>query len=73
MRNEFIYHLEFQDQFDTVDKHHQHEIEFVEKYAKFVKDRSSIEVEYASKLRKLAKANQSKKKVDDRSGYDLSL
>ena len=56
-----------QDQFDAVDKHHQHQIDFMEKYAKYVKDRCSIEMEYATKLRKLAKSNQPKKKDEDRS------
>lgn len=40
-----------QDQFDNLEKHTQWGIEFVEKYTKFVKERSEIEVSYAKQIR----------------------
>lgn len=40
-----------QDQFDNLDKHLQWGIEFVERYNKFVKDRTDIEISYAKQLR----------------------
>jgi len=61
--------IELWDQFDNVDKHCQHGIEFVEKYAKFVKERTAIEQEYASKLRRLAKNYQPKKRHEDRNCF----
>ncbi|XP_061489750.1 formin-binding protein 1-like isoform X3 [Rhineura floridana] len=44
-----------QDQFDNVDKHTQWGIDFLEKYAKFVKERIEIEQNYAKQLRNLVK------------------
>ncbi|XP_055516053.1 formin-binding protein 1 isoform X4 [Leucoraja erinacea] len=49
------------DQFDNLDKHLQWGIEFVERYNKFVKDRTDIEISYAKQLRNLSKKYQSKK------------
>jgi len=40
-----------QDQFDNLEKHTQWGIEFVEKYTKFVKERSEIETNYAKQIR----------------------
>lgn len=40
-----------QDQFDNLDKHTQWGIDFVERYAKFVKERLDIEQTYAKQLR----------------------
>ncbi|CAH1994305.1 unnamed protein product [Acanthoscelides obtectus] len=40
-------------------------IDFLEKYGQFVKDRATIECEYASKLRRLVKSYQPKKKDED--------
>lgn len=40
-----------QDQFDNLEKHTQWGIEFVEKYTKFVKERSDIEISYAKQIR----------------------
>ncbi|XP_055010142.1 formin-binding protein 1 [Boleophthalmus pectinirostris] len=49
------------DQFDNLEKHTQWGIEFVEKYTKFVKERSEIEVSYAKQIRNLSKKYQPKK------------
>ncbi|XP_061489748.1 formin-binding protein 1-like isoform X1 [Rhineura floridana] len=46
---------ELWDQFDNVDKHTQWGIDFLEKYAKFVKERIEIEQNYAKQLRNLVK------------------
>lgn len=40
-----------QDQFDNLEKHTQWGIEFLERYAKFVKERSEIEINYAKQIR----------------------
>lgn len=40
-----------QDQFDNLEKHTQWGIEFVERYTKFVKERSEIELNYAKQIR----------------------
>uniref|UniRef100_A0A8D3AHC2 Formin binding protein 1b n=1 Tax=Scophthalmus maximus TaxID=52904 RepID=A0A8D3AHC2_SCOMX len=50
-----------QDQFDNLEKHTQWGIEFVEKYTKFVKERSEIETNYAKQIRNLSKKYQPKK------------
>uniref|UniRef100_A0A4W5Q3Z6 Formin binding protein 1 n=1 Tax=Hucho hucho TaxID=62062 RepID=A0A4W5Q3Z6_9TELE len=50
-----------QDQFDNLEKHTQSGIEFVERYTKFVKERSEIEVNYAKQIRNLSKKYQPKK------------
>uniref|UniRef100_A0A3Q2E1K9 Formin binding protein 1b n=1 Tax=Cyprinodon variegatus TaxID=28743 RepID=A0A3Q2E1K9_CYPVA len=52
---------ELWDQFDNLEKHTQWGIEFVEKYNKFVKERSEIEVNYAKQIRNLSKKYQPKK------------
>ncbi|XP_053709388.1 formin-binding protein 1 isoform X14 [Synchiropus splendidus] len=52
---------ELWDQFDNLEKHTQWGIEFVEKYAKFVKERSEIEASYAKQIRNLSKKYQPKK------------
>ncbi|XP_030005931.1 formin-binding protein 1 isoform X9 [Sphaeramia orbicularis] len=49
------------DQFDNLEKHTQWGIEFVEKYTKFVKERSEIEINYAKQIRNLSKKYQPKK------------
>ncbi|XP_029940136.1 formin-binding protein 1 isoform X4 [Salarias fasciatus] len=49
------------DQFDNLEKHTQWGIEFVEKYTKFVKERSEIEISYAKQIRNLSKKYQPKK------------
>ncbi|XP_054613988.1 formin-binding protein 1 isoform X6 [Dunckerocampus dactyliophorus] len=50
-----------QDQFDNLEKHTQWGIEFVERYTKFVKERSEIESNYAKQIRNLSKKYQPKK------------
>lgn len=41
----------FQDQFENLDKHTQWGIDFLERYAKFVRERLEIEQAYAKQLR----------------------
>uniref|UniRef100_A0A673LCX2 Formin binding protein 1a n=1 Tax=Sinocyclocheilus rhinocerous TaxID=307959 RepID=A0A673LCX2_9TELE len=50
-----------QDQFDNLEKHTQWGIEFLERYTKFVKERSEIELSYAKQIRNLSKKYQLKK------------
>ncbi|XP_077399041.1 formin-binding protein 1 isoform X3 [Vanacampus margaritifer] len=52
---------ELWDQFDNLEKHTQWGIEFLERYAKFVKERSEIEINYAKQIRNLSKKYQPKK------------
>lgn len=40
-----------QDQFDNLEKHTQWGIDVLEKYIKFVKERTEIEISYAKQLR----------------------
>ncbi|XP_031665122.1 formin-binding protein 1 isoform X18 [Oncorhynchus kisutch] len=49
------------DQFDNLEKHTQSGIEFVERYTKFVKERSEIEINYAKQIKNLSKKYQPKK------------
>uniref|UniRef100_A0A0N5B0I1 Formin-binding protein 1-like n=1 Tax=Syphacia muris TaxID=451379 RepID=A0A0N5B0I1_9BILA len=53
------------DQIDSVSNYTQKGIEHLEKFAAFLKDRATIETEYAAKLRALVKKNLSKKKEDE--------
>lgn len=57
---------ELWDQFDTISNHTAKGVEFLDKLGHFVKDRCLIETEYASKLRKLAKNYDLKKKDDEK-------
>ncbi|XP_063066958.1 formin-binding protein 1 isoform X6 [Engraulis encrasicolus] len=52
---------ELWDQFDNLEKHTQWGIDFVERYTKFVKERSEIELNYAKQIRNLSKKYQPKK------------
>ncbi|XP_030623293.1 formin-binding protein 1 isoform X1 [Chanos chanos] len=52
---------ELWDQFDNLEKHTQWGIDFVEKYNKFVKERSEIEFNYAKQIRNLSKKYLPKK------------
>uniref|UniRef100_A0A8C5D821 Cdc42-interacting protein 4 homolog n=1 Tax=Gouania willdenowi TaxID=441366 RepID=A0A8C5D821_GOUWI len=45
----------FQDQYDVIDKHTQSGLDLVERYIKFVKERTEIEQNYAKQLRSLTK------------------
>uniref|UniRef100_A0A3Q3G897 Formin binding protein 1b n=1 Tax=Labrus bergylta TaxID=56723 RepID=A0A3Q3G897_9LABR len=53
--------LQKRDQFDNLEKHTQWGIEYLEKYTKFVKERSEIETSYAKQIRNLSKKYQPKK------------
>lgn len=55
----------FQDQYDNLSSHTLRGIEFLDKYGQFIKERTSIEIEYASKLRRLVKNYQVKKRDDE--------
>lgn len=57
---------ELWDQFETISNHTAKGIEFLDKVGHFVKDRCSIETDYASKLRKLAKNYDLKKKDEEK-------
>ncbi|XP_078812049.1 formin-binding protein 1 isoform X44 [Oryzias latipes] len=59
------------DQFDNLEKHTQWGIEYVDKYTKFVKERSEIEISYAKQIRNLSKKYQPKKnsKEEEESKY----
>ncbi|XP_052443556.1 formin-binding protein 1 homolog isoform X14 [Carassius gibelio] len=57
------------DQFDNLEKHTQWGIDFVEKYTKFVKERTEIELSYARQIRNLSKKYQPKKKEEDDNKY----
>ncbi|XP_076014832.1 formin-binding protein 1 isoform X1 [Genypterus blacodes] len=52
---------QLKDQFDNLERHTQWGIDFVEKYTKFVKERSEIETNYAKQIRNLSKKYQPKK------------
>uniref|UniRef100_A0A8C5GAM8 Formin binding protein 1b n=1 Tax=Gouania willdenowi TaxID=441366 RepID=A0A8C5GAM8_GOUWI len=52
---------QLKDQFDNLEKHTQWGIEFVEKYSKFVKERTEIEFSYAKQIRNLSRKYQPKK------------
>ncbi|XP_025024347.1 formin-binding protein 1 isoform X9 [Python bivittatus] len=60
------------DQFDTLEKHTQWGIDILEKYIKFVKDRTEIEINYAKQLRNLAKKYQPKKNSKEEEEYTYS-
>ncbi|XP_063288481.1 formin-binding protein 1 isoform X8 [Pelobates fuscus] len=62
---------ELWDQFDNLEKHTQWGIEVLEKYIKFVKERTEIEIGYAKQLRNLSKKYQTKKnsKEEEESKY----
>uniref|UniRef100_A0A3P9JKW2 Formin binding protein 1b n=1 Tax=Oryzias latipes TaxID=8090 RepID=A0A3P9JKW2_ORYLA len=63
--------LHKRDQFDNLEKHTQWGIEYVDKYTKFVKERSEIEISYAKQIRNLSKKYQPKKnsKEEEESKY----
>uniref|UniRef100_A0AAZ3S691 Formin binding protein 1 n=1 Tax=Oncorhynchus tshawytscha TaxID=74940 RepID=A0AAZ3S691_ONCTS len=60
---------ELWDQFDNLEKHTHWGIEFVEKYTKFVKERSEIEISYAKQIRNLSKKYQPKKNSREEDEY----
>ncbi|NXU16911.1 FNBP1 protein, partial [Pardalotus punctatus] len=63
----FYYSL--QDQFDNLEKHTQWGIDVLEKYIKFVKERTEIELSYAKQLRNLSKKYQPKKNSKEEEEY----
>ncbi|NWS76034.1 FNBP1 protein, partial [Crotophaga sulcirostris] len=63
----FFYLL--QDQFDNLEKHTQWGIDVLEKYIKFVKERTEIELSYAKQLRNLSKKYQPKKNSKEEEEY----
>ncbi|XP_043386162.1 formin-binding protein 1 isoform X21 [Chelonia mydas] len=58
-----------QDQFDNLEKHTQWGIDVLEKYIKFVKERTEIEISYAKQLRNLSKKYQPKKNSKEEEEY----
>ncbi|XP_035291820.1 formin-binding protein 1-like isoform X4 [Anguilla anguilla] len=54
---------ELWDQFDSLEKHTQWGIEFLDRYTKFIKERCEIEVNYAKQIRNLSKKYQPKKSL----------
>nr|XP_031533521.1 formin-binding protein 1 isoform X9 [Vicugna pacos] len=57
------------DQFDNLEKHTQWGIDILEKYIKFVKERTEIELNYAKQLRNLSKKYQPKKNSKEEEEY----
>ncbi|XP_043354683.1 formin-binding protein 1 isoform X13 [Dermochelys coriacea] len=57
------------DQFDNLEKHTQWGIDVLEKYIKFVKERTEIEISYAKQLRNLSKKYQPKKNSKEEDEY----
>ncbi|XP_074067037.1 formin-binding protein 1 isoform X5 [Macrotis lagotis] len=60
---------ELWDQFDNLEKHTQWGIDILEKYIKFVKERTEIEVSYAKQLRNLSKKYQPKRNSKEEEEY----
>uniref|UniRef100_A0AAR2JJ69 Formin-binding protein 1-like n=1 Tax=Pygocentrus nattereri TaxID=42514 RepID=A0AAR2JJ69_PYGNA len=61
------------DQFENLDKHTQWGIDFLERYAKFVKERLEIEQTYAKQLRSLVKKYCPKRSKDDEPRFTSCL
>ncbi|XP_020558190.1 formin-binding protein 1-like isoform X1 [Oryzias latipes] len=64
---------ELWDQFDNLDKHTQWGIDFLERYAKFVKERLEVEQNYAKQLRNLVKKYCPKRSKDDEPRFTSCL
>ncbi|XP_056133663.1 formin-binding protein 1-like [Lampris incognitus] len=64
---------ELWDQFDNLDKHTQWGIDFLERYAKFVKERLEIEQTYAKQLRSLVKKYCPKRAKDEEPRFTSCL
>eukprot|EP00076_Gallus_gallus_P031607 XP_024997145.1 formin-binding protein 1 isoform X24 [Gallus gallus] len=62
-------HCDKADQFDNLEKHTQWGIDVLEKYIKFVKERTEIELSYAKQLRNLSKKYQPKKNSKEEEEY----
>ncbi|NXE67452.1 FNBP1 protein, partial [Calcarius ornatus] len=65
----FFFLNSLQDQFDNLEKHTQWGIDVLEKYIKFVKERTEIELSYAKQLRNLSKKYQPKKNSKEEEEY----
>uniref|UniRef100_A0A8B9PER0 Formin binding protein 1 n=1 Tax=Apteryx owenii TaxID=8824 RepID=A0A8B9PER0_APTOW len=65
----FFFFDSLQDQFDNLEKHTQWGIDVLEKYVKFVKERTEIELSYAKQLRNLSKKYQPKKNSKEEEEY----
>ncbi|XP_023135368.1 cdc42-interacting protein 4 homolog isoform X2 [Amphiprion ocellaris] len=63
---------ELWDQYDIIEKHTQSGLELVEKYVKFVKERTEIEQNYAKQLRNLSKKYNLKRSSKDEPECRLS-
>lgn len=61
--------IELWDQYENIAIHTQRGIDFMEKCGHFIKERCAIETEYASKLRRLVKNYQPKKKDEEESQF----
>ncbi|XP_066548580.1 formin-binding protein 1-like isoform X2 [Amia ocellicauda] len=64
---------ELWDQFDNLEKHTQWGIDFLERYAKFVKERTEIEQNYAKQLRNLVKKYCPKRPKDEEPRFSSCL
>ncbi|XP_039902252.1 formin-binding protein 1-like isoform X2 [Simochromis diagramma] len=64
---------ELWDQFENLDKHTQWGIDFLERYAKFVKERLEIEQNYAKQLRNLVKKYCPKRSKDEEPRFTSCL
>ncbi|XP_071342412.1 formin-binding protein 1-like isoform X1 [Trachinotus anak] len=64
---------ELWDQFENLDKHTQWGIDFLERYAKFVKERLDIEQTYAKQLRNLVKKYCPKRSKDEEPRFTSCL
>ncbi|XP_051929539.1 formin-binding protein 1-like isoform X4 [Hippocampus zosterae] len=64
---------ELWDQFENLDKHTQWGIDFLERYAKFVKERLEIEQNYAKQLRNLVKKYCPKRPKDEEPRFTSCL
>ncbi|XP_070687873.1 formin-binding protein 1-like isoform X2 [Pempheris klunzingeri] len=64
---------ELWDQFDNLDKHTQWGIDFLERYAKFVKERLDVEQNYAKQLRNLVKKYCPKRSKDEEPRFTSCL
>ncbi|XP_061680270.1 formin-binding protein 1-like isoform X2 [Syngnathoides biaculeatus] len=64
---------ELWDQFDNLDKHTQWGIDFLDRYAKFVKERLEIEQNYAKQLRNLVKKYCPKRSKDEEPRFTSCL
>uniref|UniRef100_A0A3Q3DBG6 Formin binding protein 1-like n=1 Tax=Hippocampus comes TaxID=109280 RepID=A0A3Q3DBG6_HIPCM len=67
------WYTEIKDQFENLDKHTQWGIDFLERYAKFVKERLEIEQNYAKQLRNLVKKYCPKRSKDEEPRFTSCL